>query len=45
MLLLKVIAKNPIKNKLEYLQLLFNKLKRIQEGLQDIYQQNISLRD
>jgi hypothetical protein len=27
------------------LQLLFNKLERIQKGLQDIYQQNISLRD
>jgi hypothetical protein len=36
---------NPTKNKLEYLQFLFNKLERIQEGLQDIYRQNISLRD
>jgi hypothetical protein len=37
MLLLKVITENPTKNKLEYLQFLFNKLERIQEGLQDIY--------
>ena len=41
----RVIASNPIKTRLECLQLLFDKLQKIQRGLTETYQNENSLRD
>jgi len=43
--LLRVIASNPTKSRLECLELLFDKLEKIQQGLSEGYQMEFSIRD
>ncbi|KIM93290.1 hypothetical protein OIDMADRAFT_71369, partial [Oidiodendron maius Zn] len=41
----RVITENPTKNRLECLQLLFDKLQKIQRGMSEVYQTEHNLRD